>query len=737
MNLAFKGKKVCIPAAKLFDEAVMLYRTDKQRYFKIFEKAKNMVETKHNNKDDFMAWVASELPADRYRWVEANILKVEQFAIATKLISCSVFEVSDLTELDKIYRSAERNKFFQIKNRKFIKNINDDFLLYIKFCSKKTETEKPEPLYEDDLRTTTQNTATEEITSDIIGETEYRSYLQNVTKLSDNTCSSYVSAIRNAERYAEGNGYKSCALFGKDKATAVATASELYNDPDFLRYNEQQHRRFTAAINKLLELIGVEIPQKSITLSDIDYDYSNTSYKADSEIITILKQHYEYGFKTDSIRELMRFRQFADTMGIELPEDDNELRNAILASGTIIDGRIYYRNEGMLLELRQIIDDIFSSGVNVIYYESLFENKSEWMEDNIITSSDMLKEYLQMIVPECSFSKKFLMKGNRRSEKDAVTDELKRVWGTKPSVSVDDLHKRLPYIPPENIWRVISASNLFVSTSEGEYLYTDRFVITEDEEKDILSYVEMTCSEKGFASLSDVPINDIEEENYELTQSAIYNAVYKKVLSGKYHINGKILTKEKSELNIITLLDRCIEGKDYCTFDEIADKVIELTGKANRQYAFRALYDDMVRVDKNRFVADHFVNFNVDEIDAVLSRFVIDNFCAIRDITTFALFPFCGQSWNHYVLESFCYRYSKKYSLHVINFNDRNAGIIAEKEYNKTYDEMLAIAVSRSDIELTPDVIGQYLSDTGYTARSKYDRLNEIAQRASELRKGR
>lgn len=37
-------------------------------------------------------------------------------------------------------------------------------------------------------------------------------------------------------------------------------------------------------------------------------------------------------------------------------------------------------------------------------------------------------------------------------------------------------------------------------------------------------------------------------------------------------------------------------------------------------------------------------------------------------------------------------KYSKKYSLHVINYNNKNAGIIAEKTFNKSYDEMLAIS---------------------------------------------
>ena len=98
------------------------------------------------------------------------------------------------------------------------------------------------------------------------------------------------------------------------------------------------------------------------------------------------------------------------------------------------------------------------------------------------------------------------------------------------------------------------------------------------------------------------------------------------------------------------------------------------------------------------------------------------------------MFPLCGQNWNHYLLESFCYKYSRRYSLHVIHFNDKNAGIIAEKNFNKKYNEMLVIALARTDVELSPEVIGQYLFNTGYMAKSKYAKLGEIAQRASELR---
>lgn len=758
MDSAYKGENVYVPATRLFKEVVELYRTDTGRYFDILEEAKRMVAAKQNNKEAFLVWAASVLPAQRCKWIEKNILKMEHFAVVFKLISGSIFDITDTAMLTIIYEAAGKNKIFQIKNRKLIKNINDDFQTYMQYCSQLSK--KADQATDSDMLViepsaksmSTFATLTEQEAGTTASkhsmlvnaptsaacEAEFLAYLQNTAMLADKTCVSYVSSIRSAERYAIDNGYLSYSLFNEDKEKIIATASELYSDSDFISYNDNQHNRFSAAINKLLEFIGADIPEKAAASLGKRHDNQITApAEANSEIVAVLKQHYEYGFKYDSIRELMRFRQFADEMGITLPEEDEALKTSILSSGTVIDDKVYCKNDDMLQELQRIVDDILSSGAVVIYYESLFENKQEWMKSHVIISPDMLKEYLQHNISGCSFSKKFMVKGSRCSEKDAVTDELKRIWGAHPVESVYRLSDRLPYIPIGNIWRVISGNDLFVLSSEGEYLFIDRFRITKDEEEDILDFVDEICEENGFASLCDVPLGSIEEENYELTQTAIYNAIYKKVLSGKYHLNGKILTKEKSELDAVMLLKQYIKDKDECTFDEVADKVVELTGGINRQYAFQALYDDMVRVDKNRFVANRLVNFSIDEIDTVLAGFITDNFRAIRDVTTFAMFPLCGQNWNHYLLESFCYKYSRKYSLHVIHFNDKNAGIIAEKDFNKKYNEMLAIALARTDVELSSEVIGQYLFNTGYMAKSKYAKLDEIAQRASELRKER
>ena len=489
--------------------------------------------------------------------------------------------------------------------------------------------------------------------------------------------------------------------------------------------------------SEMVEVPKIEEPQKNNKYQDVAFSLPIDEPKRETaakDISSILKDHYQYGFKPDSYRELLRFRQFAEADRVVIPEDDDELKTAILSEGTIVDGKVFAKSDDLGQELSGIVNTIVDSGTIVIYYEALMERHNEWMLSHYITSEAMLKELLQKNLKGIAFSKKFMAVGAKKTEKQAVTDEIKRIWGENKTCSVDEIGERLPYIPIGNIWRVISGNVNFVWVVEGVYLLVDRFIISEDEEAAILEYVETACNEKGFASLSDVPREGIEEQNYEISQTAILSAIYNKVLNGKYILNGKILTKDNTGLDAVTILKQHLEGREKCTFSELADKVVELTGGTNRQFAFQALYDCMVRIDSDNYVADRFVSFNVDEIDSVLSGIITEHFCAVRDVTTFALFPLCGYPWNSFLLESYCYKYSKKYSLRLLNFNDKNAGIIAEKNYGKSYVEMLAIALSGAKVELNEEEIGIYLFQTGYMAKSKFGRLGEIAERARELR---
>ena len=737
MESAYNGETISMPATQLFLNTVSIYKTDYAQFEKLLSEAKGMIYSKRNEKTEFLLWLSQKLSAGQTQEIKSALYEIEQQTKKTNVIKGSLYDSLSPMTAKKIRSNVESSKIFKFLHKRQWKNIIAALNYLQQYAEKKTavNSETSREKYNTDDKTP--------ITTDTALEGFSRWLLTQ--GLSESSSKGYPKAIRQTERYAKSHSYTNYVLVTDNSALCLSTVDELFSSKDFTAYNHEQHNRPRAAITKLLEFYGLTYSFHKYNSKDKSISSENTTQENVINPInqygeglrSILISRYEYGFKCDSLRELMRFRQAAEELGITVPENDEELKTAIISSGIIIDGKVYCKSEDMLKELQQIVVDILNSGAKVIYYESLFEVNQEWMSSHTITSSDLLKEYLRICIDGCSFSKRFMTKGNKYTEKEAVAKELRRVWGEEPVESVYNLHDRLPYIPLNNIWRTMSGNDVFVFVSEGKYLFIERFQITKDEEDVILRFVDDKYNENGFVSLSDIPLGSIEEENYELTRPAIYNAIYKKVLHDKYNLNGKILIKGQKELDVVMLLKRYIKNKDECTFDEVASKLADFTGGVNRQCAFLSLYDEMVRVDQNLFIANKFVDFHVDEIDSVLSGFIAEGFCAIRDITTFAMFPFCGQNWNYYMLESFCYKYSRKYTLCINNFNDKNAGIIAEKDYNKQYDDMLAIAVARSGITLSPEVVGRYLFETGYMAKSKFSKLNEITQQASDLRKGR
>jgi hypothetical protein len=72
--------------------------------------------------------------------------------------------------------------------------------------------------------------------------------------------------------------------------------------------------------------------------------------------------------------------------------------------------------------------------------------------------------------------------------------------------------------------------------------------------------------------------------------------------------------------------------------------------------------------------------------------------------------------------------------LSALNYNDKNAGIIAAIDLPLTYNEMLSEAVAKAEIELTPEAVGEYLFINGFTAKRKYSNMPEIIEKAKNIR---
>lgn len=517
-------------------------------------------------------------------------------------------------------------------------------------------------------------------------------------------------------------GFVDCAF--NNKSFGTHSPSKMFRKMVDMYQNEREH------FDEILQIAEAKTIQE---------EYFNKVEKmelCDEDILQLISRKFIYGFRINSVIDMMKLRDYANDEGIKLYEEDDVLRNFIQENGMVMEGKVFIKSKDSRSELISLVEDIFAKGNSIIYYESLMERHSVLMNKIHITSEQMLRETLLEEKSNYAFSKNYFSNQRKTTEEVAVSREIIRVWDNGVTKSVDELSRLLTYIPEEKVRFYLAVNSDFVWVSEGVYTCVNKLIMTEIEADKLCDAVKKEIDRRGFTSLSELPLGDALEENYELPELAVRTMVFNKYLSDKYFLKGKIITKNKDEFDAISIMKQiCMEKEEY-TLDEAMDDVGNLIGINDRRIAYPALYDIMIRVDEQKFVADRYVHFDVEAIDNVIDSFV-DGFAAIKEVTTFALFPICGQPWSHYLLESYCYRYSKKYKYRMNLYNGRNAGAVVESSIDWDYNEILAQAVARSGIKLESEVIGLYLYETGYMARSKFNLLSEIGERAKEIREER
>lgn len=567
--------------------------------------------------------------------------------------------------------------------------------------------------------------------------TRYSSWLLQERQLSTTTSKSYASNLRTINIYAKAHRIMECSLFDISDDKLQEGIGAILSNVEFAAYNRSQHNRFSAALQAYL-IFRLGEKADGVRTRRFCTQLKNQLAICSNEIKTLLLKKFPYGIRVDSEIDFMKLKSFAERFEVGLPDNDELLKAQIAAGGISFKGKIYFVSDEVYNGIIQKIDDIFAEGFSVIYYDELLGKNFDWFDENHISSWELLREILNSRSENLFITKNFLRHGPTCiRESDAVEKELESVWGDDVIHTYDEMYERLPYIPDEKIKFFLSYCKKFVWSAHETFAWIDKVVISEKERQAIVDFAESECELNGHTSIANVPLGNIEEENYQISITAIYDAVYRLVLRDGFSINGKILTKNDAGIDAFTLARTyCVEKKS-CTFAELNDYVIAINGTENRQITFRAAYEQMIRLNEERFVADDKVHFDIEAIDSLLEQMIKGDFISVKSIATFIMFPDCGHTWTYYLLESFCYRFSKKFRLDLIGFNDRNAGIIAKKEVSLSYVDMLAVAAIRSGLDLRTDIIGEYLYANGYIARKRGSVLSNTIERAKQMKEGR
>ena len=752
--------------SQLFVEMVELYKNNRAAFQEILREARRLLRRKEAEvmpseevKQDFYNWLCAKGVKQGLSksWIEC-LCHVSQYALSHNVSKVDFWQIQDYHAFNRIRTSLLGNKVFKFSHPIDFRAFDKAGKMYSDYIREqfestnesrlndKSEHKSVTDLIYDEAKESDFKKSTEVEKEVQYGQTQtkddahgngysFLEWLINDRRLAESTAAIYVAALKKADAYALEHGIISQSFITCSDEMLSILIKALIADEQFVAYNARQHNRFSAALNAYLVFrLGKgkgfkRLPKKR-------RKNSRVRVVCPTGLRELLVKKFPYGIRPSSSIDLMKLRGFAEIFGVELSEDDELLKAQIAAGGDSFEGKIYFIADEIITELIDRVRAILDTGVCVVYYDKLYDYDFSWLEEHHISSAEQLRIILKKHMTKVFCGENLVYTKNESiTELEAVEEEFKRIWGDKVTHTYDEIYGLLPYIPEEKIRFYLSRSYFFIWSSNETFAWLEKVVISSEEKEEIFRFVSSECETRGFASISNAPLESVAERNYEISITAIYTAVYRVVLDKDFKLNGKIITYKDKTMDALTLTKAYCANKKECSFAELNDYVISITGASGRQIAFQAAYDMMVRVSKDKFVEDSSVQFNVEAIDELLGKSINGDFVQIKGIATFVMFPSCGYTWNHYVLESFCYRFSKKYKLATIKFNDKNAGIIAKNDCSLSYIDMLAHAVAKAHIELTEENVGRYLCDNGYTAKSKMTILAEVTERALKLRR--
>jgi len=447
----------------------------------------------------------------------------------------------------------------------------------------------------------------------------------------------------------------------------------------------------------------------------------------------ILSIRFPNGFRIDSPIEITRFRRFAIEDNTKIHLTDDELIEAIVTCGIYFEGKVYIVSQQTKNRIKELANDYFKNGANIIFYSEFFTKNENWLFEANIVSRNMLIGILRNLFPELIFTSTYFGLMNT-SVPNILENEILRVWGNETLLSYKQLGKRLLYIPLARIKSALTQNSNFIWNNEGTFSHVTKINITEEENEAIREIAREKCNAHGYFSIVVLPFGEILERNHDLSITAIHNAVFRICLSENYDKNGKIVTRKGFPLDALTIMKNHCRTIDKCSLNELLNYEKKLTGESHRWIPMEAGNTVLIRIDKNTYIADKYIHFNSEEIDAVIVRFLTEDYVPLKFFTAFGTFPDCGQPWNLFLLESYCRRFSKNFRFDTPSVNSRNAGTVIRKSCTMTYTEIMADAVTKSGINLSESTVCLFLFENGYIGRRTTARVGEIVCKAKTIR---
>lgn len=460
----------------------------------------------------------------------------------------------------------------------------------------------------------------------------------------------------------------------------------------------------------------------------------------------VLVEKFDSGFRMGDFIHRNRFRHFYEELnGAPLNSSDMELDNILEMCGMVHDGRLYVI-ENLLDETTKVrLSESIEEQLNLhprLYLEILFERFADDFRGTAIESMDILKTYLQAL-PDFNYyiNKDRVFRDESFRHVGSPKDEVKRLLEEEHRpMNDDEIFKKLNWIPQEKIgvaFMQCSVTQEILSNGDHSRFILETFDIAGDEIEWLSEWIKQELDNSDFIGSMDAVkalksrYSDIVERNSGFRDIGIRNAIAV-LLGDDFDFNGNLIVKKGKIISNEDLFKDFCESRDAFTVDDID----LLANSLGVPALYDVIYGNSFRLNERDFVQS-VPKMDVDAIDDVIETFVRGKeYIPLKKIDFWGGFPIVSGNWNHFMLESFLWRCSKKFKLVHSNFSKTTfAGAIVRNDVAMDFEDVLVHALSEENFDA--DRAKKFLKEEGYLAREKCSNIDSLLEKSQQLRTSR
>jgi hypothetical protein len=573
----------------------------------------------------------------------------------------------------------------------------------------------------------------------------FYNWLIKVKVLSTVSADDYLTSIRIIGEFAIQKGVMTHSFFEIDDPEEIKSIIiELQKNEEFVKYDESNHNRFSAALKKFNEF-AVRNTEPSNLFDDYKTPITKCIQINYTEYEKVLFEKFPRGFKLGASIEVKRFKMFyKDLIGENLLDDDDTIQKVISEIGIEYeDSRIMSPqnaiDQGILLTILDYIEDSFSSGKAMIYYKSIYEQFKQELISTNVYNEKILKQVLIHFTKEKYYFKRSFITISQNPDTDPAMEVKELLVSSVVPLNYEKIESEIPHIPLVKLKAIMAQNPEFINTERNYYTHIDCIYLDQLDIEIINDIIDEAIGQVGFITRENV-ISELKslsphifEKNYALTNLGFGNLI-SYYCSENYDCNGIIVSPKGSNLSVAKIFGNYCLNRNSVDLNELETMAKELGFNTLPGIYLTDVFMNFVRINKETLMRKSHLCFNVEAVDSILNKFCIGDYIALSEISTFALFPSSEYPWNSFMLESYVKNFSIsfKYLTDSISIS-KCVGVIIKKEsvftdYNQVLIDVLASAQQNCLIDNKAAL--NYLYENGYIAKRRMSNIESLVANA-------